>query len=169
MRGGGGFYFSPKSYVDVPARPRKSDFPYTNFLPNFPLISIPFSKEKHPILNKLGAFYNNLPKIHTIYTIWAHSSLIKPPIAIPNFVKKRPKRQAHIRISCQCENPPGEMQQTKISFRNLCCSSLKEHSLLKGILQDLLTRSDLIFLKKKSNFVTIVIHKCMDKTQLKGV
>ena len=30
-----------------------------------------------------------------------------PPIAIPNFEKKRPKRQAHIRIPCQCENPPG--------------------------------------------------------------
>ena len=29
VRGGGGF--SPKSYVDVPAGPRKSDFLYTNF------------------------------------------------------------------------------------------------------------------------------------------
>ena len=29
-----------------------------------------------------------------------------PPIVIPNFAKKYPKRQAHIRIPCQCENPP---------------------------------------------------------------
>ena len=78
------------------------------FLPNFPPISIPFSKEKHPILIKLGAFYNNLPKIHPIYVIWApFVSDENPPIAIPNFAKKCPKRQAHIRISCQCENPPG--------------------------------------------------------------
>ena len=44
----------------------KFDFLYTNFVPNFPPISIPFSKEKHPILTKLGAFYNNLPHIHPI-------------------------------------------------------------------------------------------------------
>ena len=54
-----GGLLSPKSYVDVPAGTQKSDFLYTNFLPNFPPISIPFLKEKHPILTKLGAFYNN--------------------------------------------------------------------------------------------------------------
>ena len=106
-RSRGGGVLSPKSYVDVPAGPRKSDYLYINFLPNFPPISIPFLKEKHPILIKLGAFYNNLPKILPIYVIWAPSSLMKtPPIAIPNFAKKCPKRQAHIRIPCQCENPP---------------------------------------------------------------
>ena len=51
-----GGLLSPKSYVDVPAEPRKSDFLYTNFSPNYPPISIPFSIEKHPILPKLGAF-----------------------------------------------------------------------------------------------------------------
>ena len=94
---GGGGVLSPKWYMDVPAVPRKSDFLHTDFLPNFPPINIPFSKEKHSILVKLGAFYNNLPKIHPIYVIWALSSLMKPPppIAIPNLTKKRPKRQAH--------------------------------------------------------------------------
>ena len=103
-----GGVLSPKSYVDVPAGPQKSDYLYTNFLPNFPPISIPFSNEKHQILIELGAFYNNLPKIHPIYVIWAPSSLMKPPppIAIPIFAKKCPKSQAHIRIPCQCENPP---------------------------------------------------------------
>ena len=47
-----------KIVLDVPAGPRKSDYLYTNFLPNFPTINIPFSTEKHPILTKLGAFYN---------------------------------------------------------------------------------------------------------------
>ena len=65
--GGGGGVTSPKSYVDVPAKPRKSDFLYTNFSPNYPPINIPFSIEKHPILPKLGAFYNNLLKIHPIF------------------------------------------------------------------------------------------------------
>ena len=64
-RGGG--LLSLKSYVNVPAEPQKSDFLYTNFSPNYPPISIPFSIEKQPILPKLGAFYNNLLKIHPIF------------------------------------------------------------------------------------------------------
>ena len=75
----GGGVLSPKSYVDVPAGLRKSDYLYTNFLPNFPPISIPFLKENHPIWIKLGVFYNNLHKIHPIYVIWAPSSLMKTP------------------------------------------------------------------------------------------
>ena len=31
----GGGFLSPKSYVDVPAGPRKSDYLYTNFWPNY--------------------------------------------------------------------------------------------------------------------------------------
>ena len=55
---GGGGVLLPKSYMDVPAGPRKSYFLiYTNFLPgNFPPISIPFSKEKHPSFDKIGCF-----------------------------------------------------------------------------------------------------------------
>ena len=102
---GGGGVLSPKLYVDVPAGPRKSDYLYTNFLPNFPPISIPFSKEKHSIWIKLGAFYNIV-------------SDENPPIAIPNFAKKCPKRQAHIRIPCQCENPPGAETQCTAPQRN---------------------------------------------------
>ena len=85
---GGGGVLSPKSYVDVPAGPRKSDYLYTNFLPNFPPISIPFSKEKHPIFMKFGAFYNNLPKIHPINVIWAPSSLMKTPRSLYQISRK---------------------------------------------------------------------------------
>ena len=53
--------------LDMPAKPQKFNFLYTNFSPNYPPISIPFSIEKHPILPKLGAFYNNLFKIHPIF------------------------------------------------------------------------------------------------------
>ena len=68
---------STKLFVDVPARPWKFDFLYTNFLHNYPPISISFLKEKHPILLKLGAFCHNLLKIHLIYVIWVPSSLMK--------------------------------------------------------------------------------------------
>ena len=126
--GGGGGVLSTKLYVDVPAGPWKSDYLYTNFLPNFPPISIPFLKEKHPIWIKLGAFYNNLPKIHPIYVIWAPSSLMKaPPIAIPNFAKKCPKRQAHIPIPCQCENPPRD--QNCVNLGSIMAHQWGQHCL----------------------------------------
>ena len=86
--------------MDVPAGPRKSDYLYTNFLPNFPPISIPFSKEKHPILIKLGAFYNNLPKIHPIYVIWAPSSLM-------NFREKVPQKAGTYVYHVNVRTPPG--------------------------------------------------------------
>ena len=91
-RGGGLFSFSPKSYVDVPAGPGKSDYLYTNFLPNFPPINIPFSKEKHPVLTKLGAFYSIWPKMHPIYVIWAPLSLMKTPDRYTKFCEKAPQK-----------------------------------------------------------------------------
>ena len=104
-----GGVLSPKLYVDVPAGPRKSDHLYTNFLPNFPPISIPFSKEKHPtILIKLGAFYNNLPKIHPIYVIWALSSLMKPPNRYTKFREKVPQKAGTYTYTMSMwEPPPG--------------------------------------------------------------
>ena len=106
--GGGGGVLSPKSYVDVPAGPRKSDYLYTNFLPNFPPISIPFSKEKHPILIKLGAFYNNLPKIHPIYVIWAPSSLMKTPRSLYQISRKSAPKGRHMCVyHVNVRTPPG--------------------------------------------------------------
>ena len=101
IRGGGGL-LSPKFYVDVPASPRKSVFLYTNFLPNFPPISIPFS-----ILNKLGAFYNNLPKIHPIYIIWAPSSLMTPPHRYTKVREKAPQNAGTYTYIMSMWDPPG--------------------------------------------------------------
>ena len=108
----GGGVLSPKLYVDVPAGPRKSDYLYTNFLPNFPPISIPFSKEKHPIWIKLGAFYNNLPKIHPIYVIWAPSSLMKTPWSLYQISRKGAPRGRHIyvyHVNVRTPPPPGSI------------------------------------------------------------
>ena len=102
-----GGLLSPKSYVDVPAGPRKSDFLYTNFLPNFPPINIPFLKEKHPILTKLDAFYNNLPKIHPIYVTWAPSSLMKTPQSLYQISRKSTPKGRHIYVyHVNVRNPP---------------------------------------------------------------
>ena len=59
------------------------------FLPNFVLISIP--SRKAPILTKLGAFYNNLPKIPPTYVILAPSSLMKILWSFSQISRKSPK------------------------------------------------------------------------------
>ena len=57
-----------RSVVDVPDGPQKSDFKSNltlyQFLPNFPPISIPFSKEKHPVWTKLH-INSSLPVLGT--------------------------------------------------------------------------------------------------------
>ena len=107
----------------MPAGPRKSDYLNTNFLLNFPPISVPFMKEKHPIWPNWVLFYNNLPQIHpNLCNLGSFVSDENPRIAIPNFAKKRPKRQAHICIPCQCVNLPGLKHQLK-SIRNACLRS----------------------------------------------
>ena len=73
------------------------------FLLTFPPISIPFLKEKYPVLTKLGAFYNNLPKIHPIYVIWAPSSLMKSPNCYTKFREKAPQKAGT--YTCT-RNPP---------------------------------------------------------------
>ena len=50
--------------------------------PSVTILLVPFSKEKHPISLKLGAFYHSLLKIIGLLHLWW-----KPPIAIPNFAK----------------------------------------------------------------------------------
>ena len=86
------------------------------FFVEFPTLQYTVFKKKTPTFDQIGCFYNNLPKIHPFYVIWAPSALMKtPPIAIPNFAKKCPKRQAHIRIPCQCENPPGNIRYIETS------------------------------------------------------
>ena len=118
----GGGLLSPKSYVDVPTGPRKSDYLYTNFLPNFPPISIPFSKEKHPIWPNWVLFTIICPQIHPIYVIWAPSSPMKtPPIAIPNFAKKHPKGTYMYTMSMWEPPPPGSFDSLLFLF--LCNSA----------------------------------------------
>ena len=97
-----------KVYVDVPVRPRNFDFLYTNFSPNYPPISIPFSIERHLVLPKLGVFDNNLLKIHLIYVIGAHSSRMKTHWSIYQISRKSTQKGRHIiRIPCQYETNPG--------------------------------------------------------------
>ena len=109
--------------------PGKSDFFYTNFLPNFPPISIPFSKEKHPILTKLGAFYKNLPKIHPIYIFWTPSSLMKTPNCYTKFCEKVPQKPGTYTYTMSMWEPhlPGVRKLTFwdcvfLDTRNNSCS-----------------------------------------------
>ena len=73
ITGGGAAFTKIVGLRGCACQTSKSDFLYTNFLPNFPP-AVSFSKEMHQILIKFSAFYINLPKIHPIYVIWAPSS-----------------------------------------------------------------------------------------------
>ena len=136
---GGGGVLSPKSYVDVPAGPRKSDYLYTNFLPNFPPISIPFFKEKHPIWIKLGAFYNNLPKIRPIYVIWAPSSLMKTPRSLYQISRKSAPKGRHIYVyHVNVTTPPPGILHLQIhslrltSLTSTCIRPMDMTPMIKG-------------------------------------
>ena len=72
----------PKLYMDVPAEPRKFNFLYINFSPNYPPISIPFSIEKHPILSKIGwflqCFAQNTPNFVNLGFCSCYSRIVRP-------------------------------------------------------------------------------------------
>ena len=86
-------------------------FPLTNFSPNYPPINIPFLFEKLQICPNWVLFTMIASKytqffFFFFFDLGSFISDRNPPIAIPNFAKKHSKRQAHIPIPCQCENPP---------------------------------------------------------------
>ena len=64
-------------------------------------------ERKAPNLDQIGCFLQkfaqNTPDLCNLGSFVSDEN---PPIAIPNFAKRCPKRQAHIRIPCQCKNPP---------------------------------------------------------------
>ena len=95
--GGGGFFHQNHTWMCLPDL-KNLTISIPIFLPNFPPISIPFSEEKHPIWIKLGAFYNNLPKIHPIYVIWAPSSLMKTPRSLYQISRKGAPKSRHIYV-----------------------------------------------------------------------
>ena len=100
---------SPKLCVDVPAGPWNIDSLYTNFSPNLPPFSIPFSKEKHPILLKLSYFCHNLLKIHPIYVIWAPSSLMKTHRLLYQISRNSIPKGRHIYVyHVNVRTPPPE-------------------------------------------------------------
>ena len=81
-------------------------------IPIFCLISHPsvyhFRKEA-PNFDQIGCFLQWFAQYTPSFIRFGFPCLWwKPLIAIPNFVKKCPKRQAHNmhHIPCQCENPP---------------------------------------------------------------
>ena len=107
---GGGYFHQNRTWMCLPDLENLT-FSIYQFLPNFPPISIPFSKEKHPLLTKLGAFYNNLPKIHPIYVIWAPSSLVNPH-RYTKFREKAPQKAGTYTFTMSMWDPPPGSHQT---------------------------------------------------------
>ena len=78
------------------------------FFAKFPTHQYTIFGRKAPNLDQIGCFLQqfaqNTPNLCNLGSFVSDEN---PPIAIPNFTKRCPKRQAHIRKPCQCENPPG--------------------------------------------------------------
>ena len=67
--------------------------------PEFPTHQYTIFERKRQILTKSGAFYNNLPKIHPIYVIWALSYLMKKkPNRHTKFREKAAKKGRQIYV-----------------------------------------------------------------------
>ena len=101
---GGSF---PKIVRGCACRTSKIWLSLYQFFAKFPTHQYTIFERKAPNLDQIGCFLQqfaqNTPNLCNLGSFVSDEN---PPIAIPNFAKKYPKRQAHIRIPCQCENPP---------------------------------------------------------------
>ena len=110
----------PKTYVDVPDL-KKWTFSIVNF--HFhPITHLPVYTRKAPNFPKSRAFYKDCKMAPNLCNLDSLVSDKNPPIKKKKKKKKHPKRQAHIRIPCQCENPPAFGSPGNVShpvvFRN---------------------------------------------------
>ena len=95
-----------KIYMDVPAGLGNFDFHFTKFCPHLPPISMPNLYKKASNFAQTGCFLpsfaHNTPNLCKLGTFICDET----SIAIPKFMKRYPKRQAHILKPCQYEYPP---------------------------------------------------------------
>ena len=87
-----------------------------------------FSIEKHPILPKLGAFYNNLFKIHPIYVIWALSSLMKIHQSLYQISQKVPQKAGTYLYVNVRTPPPPIWEQYGEQYQFVCYIPLHDHA-----------------------------------------
>ena len=67
-------------------------------------------ERKAPNLDQIGCFYNNLPKIHPIYVIWAPSFLMKTPRSLYQISRKSAPKGRHIYVyHVNVRTPPREL------------------------------------------------------------
>ena len=104
-RGGGGY--SPQSHTWM-CLPNLENWTFT--IPIFRPITHPsvylFRWKSTQFCSNLVLLTIICSKYTQVFNLGSFVSDENPPIAIPNFVKKRSKRQAYLRIPSQCENPP---------------------------------------------------------------
>ena len=121
--GGGGYFHQNHMWMCLP------DLENLIFsIPIFCLISQPsvyhFQKTIIQFWPNWVLFTIICPKYTQFYNLGSFNSDENPLIAVPDFAKKRPKRQAHIRIPCHIPPsppPPPEGCIPFIPWGNLCC------------------------------------------------
>ena len=124
---GGGVTF-PKILRGCACQTSKISLLYTNFLPNFPPISVYHFWKKRTLFWPNWVLFTIICPKYTQSNLGSFVSDENPTIAIPNFVKKRPKGR-HIYVYCVKEGtspPPGKYQEGKVKIRNY-------NTLLQGV------------------------------------
>ena len=80
------------------------------FFALFPTHQYTIFERKAPNLTKLGGFYNNLPQIHSIYVIWAPSSVMKTPRSLYQILRKSAPKGRHIHVyHVKVRTTPGNL------------------------------------------------------------
>ena len=92
--------------MDVPTGRQNFDFSYTYFCPHLPPIDIPISYKKQSILLKLGAFHNNLLKMHPILCKLGPLSAMKTPNCYTEFCEKSISKGRYV-YHVNVRNPTG--------------------------------------------------------------
>ena len=137
------------------------------FLSPSPPIIIIISYKNGLISHKLGAFYGNLLKIHSIYVNGAPSSVMKiPPIANQNLQKKKkPLKGRHIYVYHVNVRPPSFVHTNngpKYLFKNGICKSItvmEEHSTVNKRLSRFNNASELISTKAGAYEISFILWK----------
>ena len=99
----------------MPAGPRKIWQSLYQIFAKFPTHQYTiFWKKSTQLGFKLGAFYNNLPKIHPICVIWAPLSLMKTPRSLYQISRKSDPKGRHIYVyHVNVRTPPRGLHQMR--------------------------------------------------------
>ena len=88
-----------------------------HFFTSFPTLQYTIFEKNTQLWPNWMLFYNNLPKIHPIYLIWAPSSLMETPWSLYQILRKSAPKGRHIYVyHVNVRTPLGYLKGTYYAF-----------------------------------------------------